>query len=184
MAEQVLTDPDTGVADKEERASWPGRGWIFWKPSKKFILFADLPGVRPNDVDVRFENGELTIHGRRTPPHAGKRTGLVGIRAGALPPGVPSQRRRGRGQDRCGVEERRPESAAAESRGRQTKADRGERSNESSRRGPLDPSGPTSDRSCRQLLFASQIDLLHSLASVGESPCKTARRRRDSPRLA
>ena len=37
------------------------------------ILLADLPGVRPADVDVRFENGELTIHGRRTPSHAGKK---------------------------------------------------------------------------------------------------------------
>lgn len=26
-------------------------------------LFADLPGVESSDVDVRFENGELAIHG-------------------------------------------------------------------------------------------------------------------------
>ncbi len=40
------------------------------------VLLADLPGVRPNDVDVRFENGELTIHGRRFPSHADKRRAL------------------------------------------------------------------------------------------------------------
>jgi HSP20 family protein len=28
-------------------------------------VLADLPGVRPGDVDVRFENGDLTVHGRR-----------------------------------------------------------------------------------------------------------------------
>ena len=28
-------------------------------------LFADLPGVTQEDVDVRFENGELTLHARR-----------------------------------------------------------------------------------------------------------------------
>jgi len=36
------------------------------------VLFADLPGVAPGDVDIRFENGELTVHGRRSPSHAGK----------------------------------------------------------------------------------------------------------------
>jgi HSP20 family protein len=29
------------------------------------LLFADMPGVGPNDVDIRFENGELSIHGKR-----------------------------------------------------------------------------------------------------------------------
>lgn len=33
----------------------------------EMVLVADLPGVKPDDVDVRFENGELTIHGRRNP---------------------------------------------------------------------------------------------------------------------
>lgn len=35
------------------------------------VLYADLPGVAPGDVDVRFENGELTLHGKRTPNRAG-----------------------------------------------------------------------------------------------------------------
>jgi HSP20 family molecular chaperone IbpA len=34
-------------------------------------LVAELPGVKSEDVDIRFENGELTIHGRRTPSHQG-----------------------------------------------------------------------------------------------------------------
>jgi HSP20 family protein len=29
-----------------------------------FIFQADLPGVRPEDLDVQFENGMLTIHGK------------------------------------------------------------------------------------------------------------------------
>lgn len=36
------------------------------------LVLADMPGVRPDDVDVRFEKGELTIHGRRPAPHAAK----------------------------------------------------------------------------------------------------------------
>jgi len=30
------------------------------------LIFADMPGVKSEDVDVRFENSELTIHGRRS----------------------------------------------------------------------------------------------------------------------
>lgn len=43
---------------------------------QELMLLADLPGVRPTDVDVRFENGELTIHGRRTPAHPNKKRAL------------------------------------------------------------------------------------------------------------
>jgi HSP20 family protein len=35
------------------------------------LLLADLPGVKPEDVDVRFENGELIIDGRCAPRHQG-----------------------------------------------------------------------------------------------------------------
>jgi HSP20 family protein len=31
----------------------------------EFLILADVPGVRPGDVDVRFEKGELALHGRR-----------------------------------------------------------------------------------------------------------------------
>jgi HSP20 family protein len=34
----------------------------------EFLVLADMPGVRPEDVDVRFEKGELTVHGRRPAP--------------------------------------------------------------------------------------------------------------------
>lgn len=32
---------------------------------QEYRLLLDLPGVKPGDVDIRFENGELTVHGRR-----------------------------------------------------------------------------------------------------------------------
>jgi HSP20 family protein len=31
----------------------------------EFLVLADMPGTKPDDVDVRFERGELTVHGRR-----------------------------------------------------------------------------------------------------------------------
>jgi len=33
----------------------------------EFVVLADLPGVLPEDLDVRFEKGELTIEGRCQP---------------------------------------------------------------------------------------------------------------------
>jgi len=41
---------------------------------EELFLFADLPGVKEGDVDIRFENGELTLHARRSPS---KMTGVV-----------------------------------------------------------------------------------------------------------
>ena len=35
------------------------------------LLYADLPGVRPDDLDVQFENGELAIRGKCAPRHGG-----------------------------------------------------------------------------------------------------------------
>jgi HSP20 family protein len=35
------------------------------------LLLADLPGVKPEDVDVHFDNGELSIDGRCAPRHQG-----------------------------------------------------------------------------------------------------------------
>src|SRR3954452_7320525 len=37
----------------------------------ELILYADLPGVQPGDVDIRFEKGELVIEGKCTPRHRG-----------------------------------------------------------------------------------------------------------------
>ena len=31
----------------------------------EFLVLADVPGLKPDDVDIRFEQGEMTIHGRR-----------------------------------------------------------------------------------------------------------------------
>ena len=50
------------------------RGGVFFTPRVDIIetdneltLYADLPGVKPADVDLRFENGELVLHGRCEP---------------------------------------------------------------------------------------------------------------------
>ena len=42
-----------------------------YETEDELLLFADLPGVGPEDVDVRFENGELVIEGRCAPRQEG-----------------------------------------------------------------------------------------------------------------
>ncbi|HEY8506410.1 MAG TPA: Hsp20/alpha crystallin family protein [Gemmataceae bacterium] len=56
--ERVTVTPRVDIVEKED----------------ELLLLADMPGVRPDDVDVRYENGELTLLGRRpAPPAAGRR---------------------------------------------------------------------------------------------------------------
>ena len=38
----------------------------------ELLLHVDLPGVKPDGLDIRFENGELFLHGRRAQRHTGK----------------------------------------------------------------------------------------------------------------
>lgn len=50
------------------------RGGVFFTPrvdivedDKELVLYADMPGVAPDGVDLRYENGELVLHGRVQP---------------------------------------------------------------------------------------------------------------------
>lgn len=36
---------------------------------EELILYGDLPGVEPADLDIRFENRELTVHGKVASRH-------------------------------------------------------------------------------------------------------------------
>ncbi len=38
-----------------------------WETAEELLLYGDLPGVAPEDLDIRFENDELSVHGRVTP---------------------------------------------------------------------------------------------------------------------
>jgi len=42
----------------------------------ELTLYAEVPGVRPEDVDLRYENGELLLHGR-VQPRSGQRSMLL-----------------------------------------------------------------------------------------------------------
>ena len=40
-----------------------------WENDDEMILYGDLPGVTPENLDVRFENERLIIHGKVEPQH-------------------------------------------------------------------------------------------------------------------
>ncbi len=39
-----------------------------YETEKELVLYADLPGVAPADVDLRYERGELVLHGKVAHP--------------------------------------------------------------------------------------------------------------------
>jgi HSP20 family protein len=64
----------TGAAQPETT-----RGGVYFTPrvdiyetENELTLYAELPGVRPEDVDLRYENGELLLHGRVRPRQGGR----------------------------------------------------------------------------------------------------------------
>ncbi|SMP78854.1 Molecular chaperone IbpA, HSP20 family [Neorhodopirellula lusitana] len=45
-----------------------------WEGDDELVLYGDLPGVNRDDLDINFENRQLTIHGRVERCHDGKNT--------------------------------------------------------------------------------------------------------------
>ena len=43
-----------------------------WEGDEELILVGDVPGVSVDDLDIRFENRELTIHGKVPPRFGGE----------------------------------------------------------------------------------------------------------------
>ena len=43
-----------------------------WEGDDELLLYGDLPGVAVEDLDIRFENSELTIHGAVKQRHGGE----------------------------------------------------------------------------------------------------------------
>jgi HSP20 family molecular chaperone IbpA len=40
-----------------------------WESSEELLLYADMPGVTAESLDIQFENRELRIHGKVEPRH-------------------------------------------------------------------------------------------------------------------
>lgn len=74
-----MAEPNT-IATKEAAevaAPETTRGGIYYTPridiyenAEEVVLLCDMPGVRPQDLDIRFEKGELTLYGKVQPRQA------------------------------------------------------------------------------------------------------------------
>src|SRR5271166_646251 len=81
MAEVNSTAPRERAEAAQREAT---RGGLYFTPrvdiyetDKELILYAELPGVRPEDVDLNYEKGELMLHGKVRPRQEGRRTALA-----------------------------------------------------------------------------------------------------------
>jgi HSP20 family protein len=77
MTEQAVKERDQGVAEAQDVGVLARPRVDVLETENEVLLLADLPGVKSEDVDVRFENGELTIHGRRFAANATKKRALT-----------------------------------------------------------------------------------------------------------
>jgi len=69
-----MAEATTTVATKEANEvarpepTWGGTQYTprvdVYEDANELVFACDMPGVRPEDLDVRYENGELTLHGR------------------------------------------------------------------------------------------------------------------------
>src|SRR5262245_40438935 len=73
MADTALQKRDEGgglaTAEVTRGVTYTPRVDIL-ETENELLLFADLPGVTQDDVDIRFESGELTLNARRPSPEA------------------------------------------------------------------------------------------------------------------
>ena len=58
---------DLAIPKRPAAASTSRRSWTSSRTDKELTLFAEVPGARPEDVNLRYENGELLLHGRVQP---------------------------------------------------------------------------------------------------------------------
>jgi len=60
-----LLNPDSGARNEPDALT----DWLpavdIREENERFVLLADLPGVKPDDIDVSMEDGILTIQGSR-----------------------------------------------------------------------------------------------------------------------
>jgi len=72
MSNCLIKNGSPAPAESEDRSVTVAPRVDILETESEFLLVADLPGVKSDDVDLRFENGELTLHGSRPAPFTGK----------------------------------------------------------------------------------------------------------------
>lgn len=74
----MTENTSTLVQNRSERTNGePTRSGQYFAPrvdiletESELLLYADMPGVAPDDIDLRYENAELTLRGKVKPAQA------------------------------------------------------------------------------------------------------------------
>lgn|SRR5262245_39559997 len=73
MAENTTVTQKSRAEQTTPESTWGGAYFTprvdIFESDNELTLLADLPGVRCEDLDLRYENGELLIHGKVGPRH-------------------------------------------------------------------------------------------------------------------
>jgi len=64
-------DGNVAVAERTRNATTFVPRFDIVRTNEELVLYGDLPGVAEEDVEVRFENGELTVEGNVPSRHTG-----------------------------------------------------------------------------------------------------------------
>jgi HSP20 family protein len=81
-----MADMTTAAMKDRAEAARPEatRGGVYFTPrvdiyetDTELTLYAEVPGVRPEDVNLHYEQGELVLHGKVKPRQAGQGTPLL-----------------------------------------------------------------------------------------------------------
>lgn len=79
--ETPVQTPDRSQQVSEDQRTGPG---VTYRPvvdvvetTDELMIYADMPGVKPDSIDIHFEDRTLTIHGRVEPRQDAKTTYLL-----------------------------------------------------------------------------------------------------------
>jgi HSP20 family protein len=67
------TPSDAAAVERTRQGATYTPRFDIWETEEELTLFGDLPGVDANDLDIRFENREVMIHGKVAPRHVDQR---------------------------------------------------------------------------------------------------------------
>lgn len=75
----MVAQTDMEKKERQEVQAEPMHGGRTYRPSVDIVeredrvqVLADMPGVAASDLDINYERGQLTIHGRVAPRQAGE----------------------------------------------------------------------------------------------------------------
>lgn len=69
MNEMTTSNSGSQVATQPQSRLWFTPRFDLYEDEDGYVLTGDLPGVEPHNLDVTYENQEVTIHGKVHPRH-------------------------------------------------------------------------------------------------------------------